>query len=65
MKGFVETKKTLFLDKEAHNILNDFNILINDMYANGCEEAGELISALESFKSEFEECVIEEEEEED
>ena len=28
MRGFVETKKTLFLDKEAHNILNDFGILI-------------------------------------
>lgn len=62
MIGFVETKKTLFLDKEAHNILNDFGILINDMYANGygCEEAGELISALESFKSEFEEIIVEE-----
>lgn len=60
MKGFVETKKTLFLDKEAHNILSDFEILIHDMYANGCEEVIELISELESFKSEFEEIIVRE-----
>lgn len=58
MKGFVETKKTLFLDKEAHNILNDFEILIHDMHANGCEEVEELIGALESFKLEFEEIEV-------
>lgn len=60
MKGFVETKKTLFLDKEAHNILSDFEILIHDMHVNGCEEIEELIGALESFKSEFEEIIVEE-----
>ena len=60
MRGFVETKKTLFLDKEAHNILNDFEILIHDMHANGCEEVEELIGALESFKSEFEEIEVRE-----
>lgn len=63
MKGFVETKKTLFLDKEAFNILNDFEILIHDMYVNGCEEVEELIGALQSFKSEFEEIEVEVEEE--
>ena len=55
MKGFVETKKTLYLDKEAHKILSDFEILIYDMHSNGCEEVDELIGALECFKSEFEE----------
>lgn len=63
MKGFVGTKKTLFLDKEAFNVLNDFEILIHDMYANGCGEAKKLISALQSFKSEFEEIEVEVEEE--
>ena len=61
MKCFVETKKTLFLDKEAYNVLNDFEILIHDMYGNGCEEVRELISALQSFKSEFEEIEVERE----
>ena len=61
MKGFVETKKTFFLDKEAFNILNHFEILIHDMYANGFEEAKKLISALQSFKSEFEEIEVERE----
>ena len=61
MKGFVGTKKTLFLDKEAYNILNDFEILIHDMYGNGCEEVRELISVLQSFKSEFEEIEVERE----
>ena len=60
MKGFVETKKTLFLDKEAFNILNDFEILIHDMYANGCEEAEELIIVLDNFKLEFEEIKVRE-----
>lgn len=59
MKGFVETKKTLYLDKEAHNLLNNFEILLYDMHSNGCrEEVDELIGALESFKAEFEEIEI-------
>ena len=60
MKGFVETKKTLFLDKEAFNILSDFEILIHDMHANGCEEVEELIGAIENFESEFEEIKVRE-----
>lgn len=60
MRGFVETKKTLYLDKEAHTILSDFEILIHDMHANGCEEVEELIGAFENFKSEFEEIIVEE-----
>ena len=60
MKGFVETKKTLFLDKEALNILSDFEILIHDMHANGCEEVEELIGAIENFESEFEEIKVRE-----
>ena len=60
MKGFVGTKKTLFLDKEAFNILNDFEILIHDMHANGCEEVEELIGAIENFESEFEEIKVRE-----
>ena len=58
MKGFVETKKTLFLDKEAHDIINNFEILIFDMHSNGCFEVDELIGALESFKAEFEEVKV-------
>ena len=61
MKGFVETKKTLFLDKEAHKILSDFEILINDMHANGCEEVEELMIVFENFKLEFEEIEVERE----
>ena len=63
MKGFVETKKILYLDRKAYNILTYFEILIYDMHANGCEEVEKLINALESFKSEFEKIEVEEEEE--
>lgn len=55
MIGYVETKKTLVLDKEANNIYNDFKNLIYDMVANGCEEAETFIYAIENFESQFDE----------
>lgn len=54
MIGYVEIKKTLVLDDEAKNIYINFKNLINDMVANGCEEAETLVYAIEEFESQFE-----------